>query len=53
MDAARQAGYACILLDTLDDMEPPVPCMTNWGSRTFRPTITTPFPGAHYLRASL
>jgi len=53
MDAARQAGYACILLDTLDDMEAARALYDELGFEDIPPYYHNPIPGAHYLRASL
>jgi ribosomal protein S18 acetylase RimI-like enzyme len=53
MDAARQAGYACILLDTLDDMEAARALYDELGFEDIPPYYHNPIPGAHYLRANL
>lgn len=53
MDAARQAGYACILLDTLDDMEAARALYDELGFEDIPPYYHNPIPGAHYLRATL
>ncbi|MGE0330622.1 MAG: GNAT family N-acetyltransferase [Ramlibacter sp.] len=53
MDAARQAGYASILLDTLDDMEAARALYEDLGFEDIPPYYHNPIPGAHYLRASL
>ena len=53
MDAARQAGYACILLDTLDDMEAARALYDGLGFEDIPPYYHNPIPGAHYLRANL
>jgi len=53
MDAARQAGYTCILLDTLDDMEAARALYDELGFEDIPPYYHNPIPGAHYLRASL
>lgn len=53
MDAARQAGYDCILLDTLDDMEAARALYEELGFEDIPPYYHNPIPGAHYLRASL
>ncbi len=53
MDAGRQAGYDCILLDTLDDMEAARALYEELGFEDIPPYYHNPIPGAHYLRASL
>lgn len=53
MDAARLAGYACVLLDTLDDMEAARALYDELGFEDIPPYYHNPIPGAHYLRASL
>ncbi len=53
MDAARQAGYDCILLDTLDDMEAARALYDELGFEDIPPYYHNPIAGAHYLRASL
>ena len=53
MDAARQAGYDSILLDTLDDMEAARALYDELGFEDIPPYYHNPIPGAHYLRASL
>jgi putative acetyltransferase len=53
MDAARQAGYGCILLDTLDDMEAARALYDELGFEDIPPYYHNPIPGAHYLRANL
>ena len=53
LDAARQAGYACVLLDTLDDMEAARTLYEDLGFEDIPPYYHNPIPGAHYLKASL
>ncbi|MEO8653710.1 MAG: GNAT family N-acetyltransferase [Ramlibacter sp.] len=53
MDAARQGGYACVLLDTLSDMEAARALYTDLGFHEIPPYYHNPIPGAHYLKADL
>ncbi|HSI55001.1 MAG: GNAT family N-acetyltransferase [Ramlibacter sp.] len=53
LDAARQAGYACVLLDTLDDMEAARALYEDLGFDEIPPYYHNPIPGAHYLKADL
>jgi putative acetyltransferase len=53
MDAARQAGYACVLLDTLNDMEAARALYGDLGFQEIPPYYHNPIPGAHYLKADL
>jgi putative acetyltransferase len=53
MDAARQGGYACVLLDTLNDMEAARALYTDLGFHEIPPYYHNPIPGAHYLKADL
>ena len=53
LDAARQAGYACVLLDTLDDMEAARTLYQDLGFEEVPPYYHNPIPGAHYLKATL
>jgi putative acetyltransferase len=53
LDAARQAGYACVLLDTLDDMEAARALYEDLGFADIPPYYHNPIPGAHYLKADL
>ena len=53
LDAARQAGYACVLLDTLDDMEAARALYEDLGFEDIPPYYHNPIPGAHYLKAAL
>lgn len=53
LDAARQAGYACVLLDTLDDMESARALYTGLGFEEIPPYYHNPLPGSHYLKAEI
>ena len=53
LDAARRAGYACVLLDTLDDMEAARALYEDLGFQEVPPYYHNPIPGAHYLKADL
>ena len=53
LDAARQAGYACVLLDTLDDMESARALYEDLGFVEVPPYYHNPIAGAHYLKADL
>jgi putative acetyltransferase len=53
MEAAREAGYACVLLDTLDDMEAARGLYGDLGFAEVPPYYHNPIPGAHYLKADL
>lgn len=53
LDAARQAGYACVLLDTLDDMESARALYTGLGFEDIPPYYHNPLPGSHYLKAGI
>ncbi|MBC7916456.1 MAG: GNAT family N-acetyltransferase [Rhodoferax sp.] len=53
LDAARQQGYDCILLDTLDDMESARALYQELGFVEVPPYYYNPIPGAHYLKADL
>ncbi|MGZ5181956.1 MAG: GNAT family N-acetyltransferase [Ramlibacter sp.] len=53
LDAARQAGYACVLLDTLDDMEAARALYEDLGFAPIDPYYHNPIPGAHYLKVDL
>jgi putative acetyltransferase len=53
LDAARQAGYDCVLLDTLDDMEAARTLYEDLGFEEIPPYYHNPIPGAHYLKAAL
>ncbi|MCW5220631.1 GNAT family N-acetyltransferase [Verminephrobacter aporrectodeae] len=53
LDRARQAGYACVLIDTLDDMESARALYTDLGFAEIPPYYHNPIAGAHYLRADI
>jgi ribosomal protein S18 acetylase RimI-like enzyme len=53
MDRATEAGYSCMLLDTLDDMEAARGLYTSLGFEEIPPYYFNPVPGAHYLKVAL
>lgn len=53
MDHATRAGYACMLLDTLDDMEAAREMYASLGFEEIPPYYYNPIPGAHYLKVEL
>lgn len=53
LDQARQTGYSCVLLDTLDDMEAARALYDELGFEEIPPYYFNPIPGAHYLKADL
>lgn len=53
LDRARQAGYACVLLDTLDDMESARALYADLGFEEIPPYYHNPIAGAHYLKADI
>lgn len=53
LDAARQAGYDCVLLDTLDDMEAARALYEDLGFEPVPPYYHNPIAGTHYLKAKL
>lgn len=53
LDAARQAGYSCLLLDTLSDMETARALYTDLGFTEVPPYYHNPIAGSHYLKAQL
>lgn len=53
LDAARQAGYACVLLDTLSDMDAARALYEDLGFAEIPPYYYNPEAGAHYLKADL
>jgi ribosomal protein S18 acetylase RimI-like enzyme len=53
MDAARQGGYTCVLLDTLSDMEAARALYEDLGFQEIPPYYHNPIAGSHYLKADL
>ncbi|MEY4711502.1 MAG: hypothetical protein RIS88_952 [Pseudomonadota bacterium] len=53
LDAAREAGYACVLLDTLSDMEAARALYDELGFEEVPPYYHNPIAGAHYLKVDL
>lgn len=53
LDTARLAGYGCILLDTLNDMEAARALYQELGFEDIPPYYYNPIAGAHYLKAEL
>ncbi|MFZ3118269.1 MAG: GNAT family N-acetyltransferase [Variovorax sp.] len=53
LDAARGAGYACVLLDTLDDMESARALYEDLGFTEVPPYYHNPIAGSHYLKVDL
>lgn len=53
LDAGRRAGYGCVLLDTLDDMEAARALYDDVGFEPIPPYYHNPIPGAHYLKVEL
>jgi putative acetyltransferase len=53
LDAARMAGYHCVLLDTLDDMESARALYADLGFAPIAPYYHNPIAGAHYLKVDL
>ena len=53
LDAARAAGYACVLLDTLDDMESARALYEDLGFTEVPPYYHNPIAGSHYLKVEL
>lgn len=53
LDAARQAGYACVLLDTLDSMESARALYSGLGFEEIPPYYYNPIAGSHYLKADV
>lgn len=53
LEAAREAGYSCVLLDTLDDMEAARGLYEDLGFHEIPPYYHNPIPGAHYLKCEL
>lgn len=53
LTTAREAGYSCVMLDTLDDMEAARSLYEELGFKEIPPYYHNPIPGAHYLKADL
>ncbi len=53
MDCARRAGYSCVLLDTLSDMETARALYQDLGFEEIPPYYHNPISGSHYLKAKL
>ena len=53
LDRARMAGYACVLLDTLNDMESARALYQDLGFEEIAPYYHSPIEGAHYLKVDL
>lgn len=53
IDRATEAGYSCMLLDTLDDMEAARGLYESLGFEEVPPFYFNPIPGAHYLKVEL
>ena len=53
LDAARAGGYACVLLDTLDDMESARALYEDLGFAEVPPYYHNPIAGSHYLKVEL
>lgn len=53
LDCARLAGYDCVLLDTLDEMESARALYQDLGFEEIPPYYHNPIEGAHYLKVNL
>jgi ribosomal protein S18 acetylase RimI-like enzyme len=53
LEQAQQAGYACVLLDTLSDMEAARALYDDLGFESIPPYYFNPIAGAHYFKAEL
>jgi putative acetyltransferase len=53
LDQARLAGYSCVLLDTLDDMEAARALYEDLGFAEVPPYYHNPHAGAHYLKVDI
>lgn len=53
LDVARRAGYACVLLDTLDGMESARALYADLGFQEIPPYYHNPVEGSHYLKADI
>lgn len=52
-ECARLAGYSCLLLDTLSEMEAARALYEEMGFMEIAPYTQSPIPGAHYLKLML
>lgn len=53
LEAAHNAGYACVLLDTLDEMESARALYEDLGFEEIPPYYHNPHAGAHYLKVDI
>lgn len=53
LNTAREQGYDCVLLDTLDDMESARALYQDLGFEEVPPYYFNPIAGAHYLKVQL
>jgi ribosomal protein S18 acetylase RimI-like enzyme len=53
LDQARQSDFACVLLDTLNEMEAARALYDDLGFEEIPPYYFNPIAGAHYLKATL
>lgn len=53
LDAGRSAGYSCVLLDTLSDMESARALYEDLGFAEVPPYYHNPIAGSHYLKVDL
>ena len=53
LDTARRAGYACVLLDTLSEMDTARSLYDDLGFVEIAPYYHNPISGAHYLKVNL
>jgi len=53
LDAARRAGYDCVLLDTLDNMEVARALYEDLGFKEIPPYYDSPIQDSHFLKADL
>ncbi|MDT0139249.1 GNAT family N-acetyltransferase [Acidovorax sp. PRC11] len=53
LDVARRAGYACVLLDTLDGMESARALYADLGFEEIPPYYHNPIAGSHYLKVDI
>jgi ribosomal protein S18 acetylase RimI-like enzyme len=53
LDTARRAGYACVLLDTLSEMDAARSLYEDLGFIEIAPYYHNPISGAHYLKVDL